>query len=144
MYNCDGNGSTLTLSSEHAEESVQKNRRQLQEQIQVKNDSLSIIFQMIYKLEYLSNKCACPDLAKDSIDQVSFLHHDAELIVDEIERMQHELNDLEYAIRTCIDVEVSRETNSSSSGDESDNDDMVDFTRQLSSSFDLEHQFSDD
>jgi hypothetical protein len=23
--------------------------------------------------------------------------------------MQHELNDLEYAIRTCIDVEVSRE-----------------------------------
>ena len=109
MYNCDGNGSTLTLSSEHAEESVQKNRRQLQEQIQVKNDSLSIIFQMIYKLEYLSNKCACPDLAKDSIDQVSFLHHDAELIVDEIERMQHELNDLEYAIRTCIDVEVSRE-----------------------------------
>ena len=109
MYNCDGNGSTLTLSSEHAEESVQKNRRQLQEQIQVKNDSLSIIFQMIYKLEYLSNKCACPDLAEDSIDQVSFLHHDAELIVDEIERMQHELNDLEYAIRTCIDVEVSRE-----------------------------------
>ena len=56
MYNCDGNSSTLTLSSEHTEESVQKNRRQLQEQIQVKNDSLSIIFQMIYKLEYLSNK----------------------------------------------------------------------------------------
>ena len=109
MYKCDGCSSTLTLSSEHAEESVQKNRRQLQEQIQIKFDSLSIIFQMIYKLEYLSNKCACPDLAKDSIDQVSFLHHDAELIVDEIERMQHELNDLEYAIRTCIDVEVSRE-----------------------------------
>ena len=97
---------SITLSSEHAEESVQKNLRQLQEQIQIKSDSLSIIFQMIYKLEYLSNKCACPDLAEDSIDQVSFLHHDAALIVD---RMQHELNDLEYAIRTFIDVEVSRE-----------------------------------
>ena len=31
------------------------------------------------------------------------------MIADEIERMQHELNDLEYAIRTRIDVEVSRE-----------------------------------
>ena len=61
---------------------------------------------MIYKLEYLSNKCACPDLAEHSIDQVSFLHHDAAMIADEIERMQHELNDLEYAIRTFIDVEV--------------------------------------
>ena len=63
----------------------------------------------MYKFEYLSNKCACPDLAKDSIDQVSFLHHDAALIVDEIDRMQHELNDLEYAIRTFRDVEVSWE-----------------------------------
>ena len=80
MFECDGSN---TLSSEHAEESVQKNRRQLQEQIQIKSDSLSIIFQMMYKLEYLSNKCACPDLAKDSIDQVSFLHHDAALIFDE-------------------------------------------------------------
>ena len=57
----------------------------------------------------MSNKCACPDLAEDSIDQVSFLHHDAAMIADEIERMQHELNDLEYAIRTFIDVEVSLE-----------------------------------
>ena len=48
-------------------------------------------------------------LAKDSIDQVSFLHHDAALIFDEIDRMQHDLNDLEYAIRTFIDVEVSLE-----------------------------------
>ena len=57
----------------------------------------------------MSNACACPDLAEDSIVQVSFLHHDAALIFDEIDRMQHELNDLEYAIRTFIDVEVSPE-----------------------------------
>jgi len=31
------------------------------------------------------------------------------LICDEIDRMQRELNDVEYAIRTFIDVEVSRE-----------------------------------
>ena len=43
-----------------------------------------------------------------------------------------------------LDLRSDAMTNSSSSGDESDNDDMVDFTRQLSSSFDLEHQFSDD
>ena len=62
MQECVGS-STLTLSSEHAEESVQKNRRQLQEQIQIKSDSLSIIFQMIYTLEYVSNS-ARVDLAE--------------------------------------------------------------------------------
>jgi len=106
MFSCYGSN---TLSSEHAEESVQKNRRQLQEQIQIKNDNLIIIFQKISKLEYLSNACACPDLAEDSIVQVSFLHHDAALIFDEIDRMQRELNDLEYTIRTFIDVEISPE-----------------------------------
>ena len=111
MYECVGSSSTLTLSSEHAEESVQKNRRQLQEQIQIKNDNLSIIFQKISKLEHLSNKCACPDLAEESKIKVSFLFHDAALICDEIDRMQREVNDLKYAIRTFIDVEVSREQN---------------------------------
>ena len=85
LEKCDGSNNV----SDHAEESVQKNRRQLQEQIQIKSDSLIIIFQKIYKLEYLSNKCACPDLAEHSIDQVSFLHHNAALIFDEIDRMQH-------------------------------------------------------
>ena len=42
-----------------------------------------------------------------------------------------------------LDVRSDAMTNSSS-GDESDNDDMVDFSRQLTSSFELEHQFSDD
>ena len=98
-----------TLSSEDAEESVQKNRRQLQEHIQIKNDNLRIIFQKISKSEHLSNACACPDLAEESKIKVSFLHHDAALIADEIDRMQRELNDVEYAIRTFIDVEVSPE-----------------------------------
>jgi hypothetical protein len=98
-----------TLSSEDAEESFQKNRRQLQEHIQIKNDNLRIIFQKISKLEHLSNACACPDLAEESKIQVSLLSHDAALICDEIDRMQRELNDVEYAIRTFIDVEVSPE-----------------------------------
>ncbi len=45
----------------------------------------------------MSNACACPDLPEDSIVQVSFLHHDAALILDEIDQMQHELNDLEVS-----------------------------------------------
>jgi hypothetical protein len=94
---------------EDGEERVQKNRRQLQEQIQIKNDNLSIIFQKISKLEYFSNACACPDLAEESKIKVSFLYHDAALICGEIDRMQRELNDVEYAIRTFIDVEVSPE-----------------------------------
>ena len=64
--------STNTLSCEDAEESVQKNLRQLQEQIQIKNDNLSIIFQKISKLEHLSNACACPDLAEESKIKFSF------------------------------------------------------------------------
>jgi hypothetical protein len=100
---------TNTLSSEPEEESVQKNRRQLQEQIHIKNDNLCIIFQKISKLEHLSNACACPDLAEESKIQVSRLYHDVALICDEIDRMQRELNDLEYAIRTFRDVEVLRE-----------------------------------
>ena len=79
-------GRTNTLSSEHEEESVQKNRRQLQEQIQIKNDNLCIIFQKISKLEHLSNACACPDLAEESKNQVSPLYHDEALICDEIDR----------------------------------------------------------
>ena len=55
MYGGGTRTSTNTLSCEDAEESVQKNLRQLQEQIQIKNDNLSIIFQKISKLEHLSN-----------------------------------------------------------------------------------------
>ena len=57
----------------------------------------------------MSNACACPDLAEESKIQVSLLSHDAALMCDEIDRMQRELNDLEYAIRTFRDVQVSRE-----------------------------------
>ena len=52
--------------------------------------------------------------------------------------------DSDHDAHSGLDLRSDAMTNSSSSGDESDNDDMVDFTRQLSSSFDLEHQFSDD
>ena len=100
-----------SLSSEDAEESVQKNRRQLQEQIQIKSDSLSIIFQKMYKLEYLSKKCACPNLAEDSIDQVSFPNHDAALIVDEIDRMQHELNDVDTQSELSLTLKYRRSKN---------------------------------
>ena len=48
-------------------------------------------------------------LQRESKIQVSLLSHDAALICDEIDRMQRELNDVEYAIRTFIDVEVSPE-----------------------------------
>jgi hypothetical protein len=78
MYKRDG---SITLSSEHAEESVQKNRRQLQEQIQIKSDSLSIIFQMIYTLEYVSNSARVRILQKIAL---------IKFIFDEIDRMQHE------------------------------------------------------
>ena len=86
MYKCYS--SSNTLSCEDDEEMVQKNRRQLQEQIQIKNDNLSIIFQKISKLDHLSNVCACPDLAEESKIKVSFLYHDAALICDEIDWMQ--------------------------------------------------------
>ena len=47
--------------------------------------------------------------SEESKIKVSFLFHDAALICDEIDRMQREVNDLKYAIRTFIDVVVSRE-----------------------------------
>ena len=47
-------------------------------------------------------------------------------------------------VHSDLDLRSDAMINSSSSGDESDNDDIVDFPRQLTSSFDLEHQFSDD
>jgi len=47
-------------------------------------------------------------------------------------------------IHSDLDLRSDAMINSSSSGDESDNDDIVDFSRQLTSSFDLEHQFSED
>jgi len=89
MFSCYGSNK-LSSEHEHTEESVHKNRKQLHEHIQIKNDNLIIIFQKISKLEYLSNACACRDLTQESIVQVSFLYHDAALIFDEIDRLQRE------------------------------------------------------
>ena len=47
-------------------------------------------------------------------------------------------------VHSNLDLRSDAMINSSSSGDESDNDDIVDFSRQLTSSFDIEHQFSED
>ena len=47
-------------------------------------------------------------------------------------------------VHSDLDLRSDAMINSSSSGVESDNVDIVDFPRQLTSSFDMEHQISDD
>ena len=61
------------------------------------------------KLEYLANACACRDLSSDCNFQVSFLCDKAAVMYDDIDRMQLELTDLDFAIRTSIDDYAEQE-----------------------------------
>ena len=73
------------------------------QRIQGKNNDLRFLFLEISNLEYLANACACRDLSSNCNLQVSFLCDKAAVLYDDIDRMQLELTDLDFAIRTSID-----------------------------------------
>ncbi len=77
--------------------------------IQGKNNDLRLLFLEISKLEYLAIACACRDLSSDCNFQVSFLCDKAAVMYDNIDRMQLELTDLDFAIRTSIDDYAEQE-----------------------------------
>ena len=88
---------------------VEKILKVLDEQLQTKNDEIRILFLKISKVEYLSKACACRDLADDSKSQVSSLHYKAALLLDEVDRVNLELTNVEYANRFLVEVEKAKE-----------------------------------
>ena len=86
---CGEHGGGIKLSSEHSQ--------------------LRLLFLEISKFEYLANACACRDLSSDCNFQVSFLCDKAAVVYDDIDRMQLELTDLDFAIRTSIDDYAEQE-----------------------------------
>ena len=77
----------------------------MDEQLQTKIDEIRILFLKISKVEYLSKACACRDLADDSELQVSSLHYKAALLLDEVDRVNLELTNVEYANRFLVEVD---------------------------------------
>ena len=77
----------------------------MDEQLQTKIDEIRILFLKISKVEYLSKACACRDLADDSKLQVSSLHYKAALLLDEVDRVNLELTNVEYANRFLVEVD---------------------------------------
>jgi hypothetical protein len=95
---------------EQQQQIVEKILKELDEKLQTKNDEIRILFLKISKVEYLSKACACRDLADDSTLQVSSLHYKAALLLDEIDRVNLELTNIEYANRTLVEVEETLST----------------------------------
>ena len=100
--------------SEHSQQqNIEYFRNNLRGRIQGKNNDLRLLFLEISKLEYLANACACRDLSSDcnwsTNFQVSFLFDKAAVMYDDIDRMQLELTDLDFAIRTSIDDYAEQE-----------------------------------
>ena len=96
--------------SEHSQQqNIEYFRNNLRGRIQGKNNDLRWLFLEISKLEYLANACACRDLSSDCNFQVSFLCDKAAVMYDDIDRMQLELTDLDFAIRTSIDDYAEQE-----------------------------------
>ena len=96
--------------SEHSQQqNIEYFRNNLRGRIQGKNNDLRLLFLEISKLEYLANACACRDLSSDCNFQVSFLCDKAAVMHDDIDRMQLELTDLDFAIRTSIDDYAEQE-----------------------------------
>ena len=87
-----------------------KNLKELDEQLQTKNDEIRILFLKISKVQYLSKACACRDLADDSKLQVSSLHYKAALLLDEVDRVNLELTNVEYANRFLVEVDETLST----------------------------------
>ena len=100
----------VAASSEHSQQqNIEYFRNNLRGRIQGKNNDLRLLFLEISKLEYLANTCACRDLSSDCNFQVSFLCDKAAVMYDDIDRMQLELTDLDFAIRTSIDDYAEQE-----------------------------------
>ena len=96
--------------SEHSQQqNIGYFRNNLRGRIQGKNNDLRLLFLEISKLEYLAIACACRDLSSDCNFQVSFLCDKAAVMYDNIDRMQLELTDLDFAIRTSIDDYAEQE-----------------------------------
>ena len=87
-----------------------KNLKELDEQLQTKNDEIRILFLKISKVQYLLKACACRDLADDSKLQVSSLHYKAALLLDEVDRVNLELTNVEYANRFLVEVDETLST----------------------------------
>ena len=99
---CGEHGGGIKLSYENSQQqNIEYFRNNLRGRIQCKNNDLRLLFLDISKLEYLAN--ACRDLSSDCNFQVSFLCDKAAVMYDDIDRMQLELTDLDFAIRTSID-----------------------------------------
>ena len=98
------------VAAEHSQQqNIEYFRNNLRGRIQGKNNDLRLLFLEISKLEYLANACACRDLSSDCNFQVSFLCDKAAVMYDDIDRMQLELTDLDFAIRTSIDDYAEQE-----------------------------------
>ena len=69
----------------------------------------SVLFLKISKVEYLSKACACRNLADDSKLQVSSLHYKAALLLDEVDRANLELTNVEYANRFLVEVDSTEQ-----------------------------------
>ena len=95
---------------EQQQQIVEKNLKELDEQLQTKNDEIRILFLKISKVQYLSKACACRDLADDSKLQVSSLHYKAALLLDEVDRVNLELTNVEYANRFLVEVDETLST----------------------------------
>jgi len=53
----------------------------------------------------LSKACACRDFADDRKLHVASLNYKAALLLDEVDRVNLELTDIEYANRTLVEVD---------------------------------------
>ena len=71
----------------------------MDKQLQTKIDEIRILFLKI------SKACACRDLADDSKLQVSSLHYKAALLLDEVDRVNLELTNVEYENRFLVEVD---------------------------------------
>jgi oligopeptide/dipeptide ABC transporter ATP-binding protein len=93
---------------------IVKNLKELDEQLQTKNDEIRILFLKISKVQYLSKACACRDLADDSKLQVSSLHYKAALLLDEVDRLRRAMgfavlivsHDLPLMLERCDHIGV--------------------------------------
>ena len=103
-------GGGIKLSPENSQQqNIEYFRNNLRGRIQGKNNYLRLLFLEISKLEYLANACACSDLSSDCNFQVSILCDKAAVMYDDIDRMQLELTDIDFAIRTSIDDYAEQE-----------------------------------
>ena len=109
-FACSAGSCDRITQQDQQQQIVEKILKELDEQLQTKNDEIRILFLKISKVQYLSKACACRDLADDSKLQVSSLHYKAALLLDEVDRVNLELTNVEYANRFLVEVDETLST----------------------------------